>query len=38
LEEAFGSVTPFNQREDFDALREAAMEEHAKKVVEEMKD
>jgi prevent-host-death family protein len=38
LEEAFGSVTPLNQPEDFDALREAAMEEHAQKVVEEMKD
>jgi len=38
LEEAFGSVTPLNQPEDFDALREAALEEHAQKVVEEMKD
>jgi len=38
LEEAFGSVMPLNQPEDFDALREAAMEEHAQKVVEEMKD
>ena len=38
LEEAFGSVTPLNQPEDFDELREAAMEEHAVKVVEEMKD
>jgi prevent-host-death family protein len=38
LEEAFGSVTPLNQPEDFDALRETAMEEHAQKVVEEMKD
>jgi PHD/YefM family antitoxin component YafN of YafNO toxin-antitoxin module len=38
LEEAFGSVTPLSQPEDFDALREAAMEEHAQKVVEEMKD
>jgi prevent-host-death family protein len=38
LEEAFGSVTPLSQPEDFDALREAAMEEHARKVVEEMKD
>jgi len=38
LEEAFGSVTPLNQPEDFDALREAAMEEHAQDVVEEMKD
>jgi hypothetical protein len=35
LEEAFGSVTPLSQPEDFDALREAAMEEHAQKVVEE---
>jgi prevent-host-death family protein len=38
LEEAFASVTPLNQPEDFDALREAAMEDHAQKVVEEMKD
>ena len=38
LEEAFGSVTPLNQPEDFEALREAAMEDHAEKVVEEMKD
>jgi prevent-host-death family protein len=38
LEEAFGSVTPLSQPEDFEALREAAMEEHAQKVVEEMKD
>jgi prevent-host-death family protein len=38
LEEAFGSVTPLSQPEDFDALREAAMEEHAQKVVQEMKD
>jgi hypothetical protein len=38
LEEAFGSVTPLSQPEDFDALREAAMEEHAQEVVEEMKD
>jgi prevent-host-death family protein len=38
LQEAFGSVTPLNQPEDFDALREAAMDEHADKVVEEMKD
>jgi prevent-host-death family protein len=38
LEEAFGSVTPLSKPEDFDALREAAMEEHAQKVVGEMKD
>jgi prevent-host-death family protein len=38
LEEAFGSVTPLNQPEDFEALREKAMEEHAQEVVEEMKD
>ena len=38
LEEAFGSVTPLSQPEDFDALREAALEEHAQEVVEEMKD
>lgn len=38
LDEAFGSVTPLNQPEDFEALREAALEEHARRVVEEMKD
>jgi len=38
LEEAFGSVAPLSQPEDFEALREAALEEHAQKVVEEMKD
>jgi hypothetical protein len=37
LEEAFGSVTPLSQPEDFEALRQAAMEDHAEKVVEEMK-
>jgi len=38
LEEAFGSITPLNQLEDFEALREAAMEDRAEKVIEEMKD
>lgn len=38
LEEAFGSVTPINQPEDFAALREAAVEEHVQKVVNEMTD
>jgi len=38
LEEAFGSVTALSEPEDFEALREAALEEHAQKVVEEMKD
>lgn len=38
LEEAFGSVKPLSQPEDFEALREAAMEEHAQKVIEEMQD
>ena len=38
LKEAFGSVTPLNQPEDFEALREAAMEDHAEKVMKEMED
>jgi len=37
LEEAFGSVTPLNQPEDFAALREAAIEEQVQKVVTKMK-
>lgn len=33
LEEAFGSVTPINQPEDFATLREAAIEEHNQQAV-----
>jgi prevent-host-death family protein len=36
LEEAFGSVTPINQPEDFVLLRELAIEEHVQQVVEKM--
>ena len=36
LEEAFGSVPPLNRPEDFEALGQAAWDEHARKVVEEM--
>ncbi len=36
LEEAFGSVTPINQPEDFAALREAAIEDHVQQVVKKM--
>jgi prevent-host-death family protein len=38
LEEAFGSVTPLHQPEDFATLRQVAIEEHVQKVVENMKD
>jgi AbrB family looped-hinge helix DNA binding protein len=38
LEKTFGAVTPKNSPEDFLALRDVAVEEHAQKVVEEMKD
>lgn len=31
LEQAFGSVTPLNQPEDFAALREAAIEDHVER-------
>ncbi len=37
LEDTFSSVTPRDRPEDFSALRDAAIEEHVKKVVEEMK-
>jgi hypothetical protein len=37
LEEAFGSVSPINQPENFAALREAAIEEHVQQVVEKMR-
>ena len=36
LEEAFGSVSPLNRPEDFEALGQAAWEEHAEKVLDEM--
>jgi hypothetical protein len=36
LEEAFGSVTPINQPEDFTALRETAIEDHVQQVVKKM--
>lgn len=38
LEEAFGSVTPVNQPENFAALREAAIEDHIEQVVEKMQE
>jgi hypothetical protein len=38
LTDTFGAVTPKNRPEDFSALRDVAVEEHAQKVVEEMKD
>jgi antitoxin PrlF len=38
LEDTFGAVTPLHQPEDFSALRDAAIEEHVQKAVEEMKE
>lgn len=38
LEDTFGAVTPRSRPEDFSALRQTALEEHTRKVVEEMKD
>ncbi len=38
LEQAFGSVTPINQPEDFAALREAAIEDHVQSVAGKMED
>ena len=38
LEEAFGSVTPINQPEDFAALRETAIEDHVQQVVKKMQE
>ncbi len=38
LEQTFGAVSPQERPEDFSTLREVAIEEHAQKVVEEMKD
>lgn len=37
LEDTFGAVTPRSRPEDLSALRDTAIEEHARKVVEEMK-
>lgn len=37
LEEAFGSVQPITRPEDFKALREAALEEKAEKVISKMR-
>lgn len=36
LEDTFGAVQPQNRPEDFDALRDTAVEEHAKRTIEEM--
>jgi len=36
LEDTFGAVTPQKRPEDFAALREIAIEEHAQKVVEDL--
>ena len=38
LEDTFGAVTPMRRPEDFATLRETAMEEHAQKAVEDMKE
>ena len=38
LEDAFGAVTPRSQPEDLAALRDTAIEEHVKGVIEEMQD
>ncbi|TEU13184.1 MAG: AbrB/MazE/SpoVT family DNA-binding domain-containing protein [Anaerolineales bacterium] len=38
LEDTFGAVIPRHQPEDFADLREIAIEEHAQKVVAEMKE
>lgn len=38
LEDAFGAVTPRSQPEDLADLRDTAIEEHVKKVMEEMQD
>ncbi len=37
LEDTFASVTPRNHPEDFSALRDAVIEEHVERVVQEMK-
>ena len=36
LEQAFGSITPLNQPEDFAALRDAAIEDHVQSVADRM--
>ncbi len=36
LEQAFGSVTPIHQPEDFAALRNAAIEDHVQRVADKM--
>lgn len=36
LADAFGSVEPLQRPEDFEALREKAMDEHSEKVLREM--
>ncbi|MBC8255412.1 MAG: AbrB/MazE/SpoVT family DNA-binding domain-containing protein [Ardenticatenia bacterium] len=38
LEDAFGAVTPRSQPEDLADRRDTAIEEHVKKVMEEMQD
>jgi AbrB family looped-hinge helix DNA binding protein len=38
LEDTYGAVVPLNRPEDFAVLRETAIEEHAHKVVEDMKE
>jgi len=38
LEDTFGAVIPRHRPEDFAELREIAIEEHAQKVVAEMKE
>lgn len=38
LEDTFGAVSPLNRPEDFDTLRDTAVEEHAKKTIDEMRD
>ena len=36
LEQAFGSITPINQPEDFAALRDAAIEEHVQGLADKL--
>lgn len=36
LEEAYGSVTPINRPENFQQLRDMAVEEHVEKVISKM--
>jgi len=38
MEEAFGAVTPRSRPEDLASLRQIAIEEHVRKVIEEMND